>query len=129
MIFSIPSDFKEETINCLEKLNKEKEGKAKIAETYGQATETEIQSSGRVTEALPKVTLRTLEDYVKYSRDRGIGFNYTLNPACFGNYEFSLKGIEQLLRFLRTLHNIGIQSLTVTSPAIFEIVSGSGLPF
>ena len=81
MIFSIPSDFKEETINCLEKLNKEKEGKAKIAETYGQATETEIQSSGRVTEALPKVTLRTLEDYVKYSRDRGIGFNYTLNPA------------------------------------------------
>ena len=27
MIFSIPSDFKEETINCLEKLNKEKEGK------------------------------------------------------------------------------------------------------
>ena len=44
MIFSIPSDFKEETINCLEKLNKEKEGRAKIAETYGQETETEIQS-------------------------------------------------------------------------------------
>jgi collagenase-like PrtC family protease len=129
MIFSIPSDFKEETINRLEELNEEKSGKAKVLETYGQATEIGIQSSGRVTEVLPKITLQNLEHYVKYSKDRGIDFNYTLNPACFGNYEFSLKGMEQLLHFLRTLYNIGINSLTITSPSIFEMISGLGLNF
>lgn len=129
MIFSIPSDFKEETINHLEELNIEKSGKAKVLETYGQATETGIQSSGRVTEVLPKVTLHNLERYVRYSKDRGIEFNYTLNPSCLGNYEFSLKGMEQLLHFLRTLNNIGVHSLTVTSPSIFEMISESGLNF
>lgn len=129
MTFSIPSDFKEETINRLYELNEEKSEKAKVLETYGQATEIGIPNSGRVTEVLPKVNLRNLEHYVKYAKDKGIEFNYTLNPACFGNYEFSLKGMEQLLHFLRTLYNMGINALTVTSPAIFEMVRGSGLNF
>ncbi len=129
MIFSIPADFKEETIDQLEDLNKQYYGKGKILEVYGQATQTVLPSSGRVTEVLTKVTLLQLEKYVQYAKDRGIGFNYTLNPACFGNYEFTLKGMEQLLHFLHSLYNMGIDALTVTSPAIFELVKGSLLDF
>lgn len=129
MYFSIPADYIFETIDKLANLNSLFQNKVKVIETYGQATENVILNSGRVTETLPKATMQTLEKYVRYSLDRDIGFNYTINPACFGNYEFSEAGIHSLLAFLKSLKNIGIDSLTVTSPSLFELIQHSGISF
>jgi collagenase-like PrtC family protease len=126
--FSLPADFKKETIQEYQKINNQYPG-SKIIETYGQITHGNVLNSGRVTEVLPKVNIKTLEEYVTFSSERGIGFNYTLNPACFGNLEFSEQGITQIFTLLEGLYRIGIRAITVSSPSLIELIQGTGLDF
>lgn len=126
--FSIPADFKLETIEKIYILNKDSIN-SKVIETYGQVAVGEIVSSGRVTEVLPKIDYYQLEEYVSFSRERGIDFNYTLNPSCMGNFEFSKKGIKSINKLLQKLSSIGVKSLTITMPSLMELVSASNLGF
>jgi len=118
--FSVPADFKEQTIEDLNMLNENYEGN-RVHEVYGQLTEGNMLNSGRMVDVLPSVNLKQLEDYVRLLKKKSINFNYTLNPACFGNFEFSEKGISNINEFLSLLYEIGITHLTLTSPAIMEI--------
>lgn len=126
--YSLPADFKNETIDQYHQLNIRYQ-EAKVEETYGQVTDGRVLSSGRITEVLPGVDFKCLEQYVKYSADRNIGFNYTLNPACFGNFEFSESGYRQISDLLERLYNMGISWLTVSSPPLMELVQASGWKF
>lgn len=69
--FTIPADFKKETILKYAEINK-KNDQVKIIETYGQMTETELQNSGRVTEVLPDVSKAMFQEYVAYSVKMGL---------------------------------------------------------
>lgn len=126
--YSVPSDFKKETIDKLSILNNKYKDK-KVRETYGQITIGSNFSSGRYISELPNVDMQALEDYVKYSRDRNIGFNYTLNAPFMNNQEFSKDGINKILYFLEKLYSMGIRSLTITLPTMFEIIKRLGLEF
>ncbi len=126
--FSIPSDFKVETIDRINELNNTFP-KSQVIETYGQVTQGALVNSGRVTEVLPELDFNQLEKYVQYSVDRGIDFNYTLNPACLGNYEFSSEGAREINSLLTKLNDIGIKSLTLTTPSLMELVKASGYKF
>ncbi len=127
-LFSVPSDFKKETINKLYELNK-KYTDCKVIETYGQVTIGNFINSGRVIDTLPKADINQLEDYVKYSLERGIKFNYTLNASCLGNHEFTEKGRNEILQLIDNLEQIGIEDLTVTTPAIMELINANGKKF
>lgn len=126
--FSMPADFNRATIDQYHQLNREFED-SRVVDTYGQVTGGTVLNSGRVTEVLPVVDFKGLEDYVKYSVDCGIDFNYTLNPSCFGNLEFSPRGIRQIRDLLERLSGIGVSSLTVSAPSLMELVHASGLKF
>ena len=126
--FSMPADFKRETIDKFRELN-DKYGDSRVVETYGQLTVGNVLNSGRVTEWVPQVDLNQLETFVAYSQDNGIVFNYTLNPSCMGNEEFSSQGIRKIKNLLKNLHHIGIRSLTVTVPSLFELVQSTGMDF
>ncbi|MGE5632409.1 MAG: U32 family peptidase [Caulobacteraceae bacterium] len=126
--FSVPADFKIETIDALYELN-QKFSSSKVVETYGQVTTGTVLSSGRVTNVLPEVDFRHLEYYVEYSIKKGIEFNYTLNPSCFGNMEFSEYGIEEIIGLLDSLNSIGVSWLTLTSPSLVELVKHSSHKF
>ncbi len=126
--FSLPADFKHSTLDRYQELNHRNKD-SKIVETYGQVTGGTVLNSGRVTDVLPEVDFRGLEQYVKYSFDRDIEFDYTLNPACFGNLEFSPQGISRLKRLLERLYNMGVSWLTVSSPSLIELVRAFGLKF
>lgn len=128
MYFSIPSDFKLDTLEKLDELNRTSKNK-KVMETYGQATKGILHNSGRDINALPDISMQELEKYIKSSKTKGIDFNYTINPACFGNLEFTKEGIKRIKGFLTELYQIGVRSLTVTSPSIFEIIRSSGFDF
>lgn len=119
--YSLPSDFKKETIDEYVKLN-DRYSQSKINETYGQITEGIFTGSGRSFKLLPKIDLHQLEDYVSYSQLKGIKFNYTLNAACLGNTEFSEKGMMDLKIFLLSLNNINIKSFTLALPSLMEFV-------
>ena len=94
---------------CIEELN-EKYTESKVIETYGQVTIDNYIGSGRAYDLLPQVDLEALEKYIAYSRERGIGFNYTLNSTCMGNMEFTREGILKIIRFLDELHRVGVFS-------------------
>ncbi len=126
--FSVPADFKLDTIDRIHELNASHKH-SKLIETYGQATQVPLVNSGRVTDVLPKVELKDLEKYVMYARSKGIHFNYTLNPACMGNAEFSKEGIRELIKLLKMLNDIGVDSLTLTSPQLIELVQSTEMGF
>jgi collagenase-like PrtC family protease len=126
--FSVPADFKRKSIDQFAHLN-QKYQNSRIIETYGQASVGELVSSGRMNEMLPRIDMNDLKEYISYSKKMGIDFNYTLNPACFGNFEFSERGIEKLYNFLQQLHDIGVEGITITTPPLFELLQASGIDF
>lgn len=127
-VFNVPADFSYETIDKYHEINSSKKG-ILINETYGQLTSGYLNSSGRIKDLLPEIDIRKLEKYVDYSLKKGIKFNYTLNPACLGNAEFSREGITELKHLLMDLNSIGIKDLTITLPAIIELVKMFNLKF
>ena len=66
--YSIASDFKKETIDAYEKLNKTYQN-ARVVETYGSITVGSHLQSGRATSQLQKVDLYELKDYIEYSKN------------------------------------------------------------
>lgn len=119
--FTMPSDFKKETIDQYYLIN-DKYADARIIETYGQMTELNLKYSGRSSELLPTMDYSRLEEYVNYSLNRGIEFNYTLNASCMGNFECSINGQKEIKELVMRLYNMGIDTFTVTLPAIMEII-------
>lgn len=126
--FSVPADFKIETLDKYCYLNSIYHD-SKIIETYGQLTECSILNSGRITDVLPSVDFASFKSYIRYSKKAGIDFSYTLNPSCFGNYEFSSEGIKNIKEFLYKIYDVGVDSITVTTPSLLEIIASTGLKF
>lgn len=125
IFFSLPADFDKNSIDMYVELNNKDEGPYKnvtISETYGQLTDGYIHMSGRASDTLPFLKMKDLEKYVDYSNKKNIKFNYTLNAACMGNYEFTDKGLSEIKVLLKDLENIGVSNLTLTMPSIIEVV-------
>ncbi len=119
--FSLPADFKKETIDQYDNLN-QGFADSKIIETYGNITQGGTFESGRSVDMLPAVDFTRLKEYILYSKEKNIDFNYTLNASYMQNREFSRKGIMEIMNFLETLYEIGVRSLTVSLPSVLEIV-------
>lgn len=119
--FNVPADFKNDTIDQYAKMN-EQFTDSQVIETYGQVTIDNCIGSGRAYDLLPRIDMDRLKAYIAYSKERGIGFNYTLNTTCMGNMEFTKEGIDRIVHFLDELYNIGVRSLTVTLPPLMEII-------
>jgi len=125
---NIPADFKKETIDKYVELNKIFKH-AQVKETYGQITIDNPIGSGRAYDLIPQVDMADLERYIAYSREKNIGFNYTLNTTCLGNKEFTEKGMKEVLRFLDDLYDAGVRSLTVTLPSLIELIRRKNYDF
>ncbi|EPR13011.1 U32 family peptidase [Ruminiclostridium papyrosolvens] len=126
--FSVPADFKKTTIDAYERLNNSYKG-SKVIETYGQITEGNLFGSGRPSDVLNKVDFNGLKDYVEYSKQKNIDFNYTLNTSCFGNRDFTKEGIHEIKCYLDKIYNAGVRSLTIAMPSLIEIVKTMGYDF
>jgi collagenase-like PrtC family protease len=124
----MPADFKPATIDAYERLNRKYDG-SRVMETYGNITRNNTFESGRPVNLLPDVDLERLKEYIGYSAARGIEFNYTLNASTLQNREFTPLGIAEIRSFLGRLHNAGVRNVTVTLPALMEIVWKSGFDF
>ena len=128
--FCIPADFKCDSIDKICELNdKYTDTDNKVVETYGQASTVEINNSCRDCTLMPPVDLFQLEKYICYLKDKGLDFNYTLNPLCLGNKELTTEGIRSIYRLLISLKNIGVDTLTITMPSLMEAVNTFDLGF
>lgn len=125
--YSIPADFNLEHIDLLNEINCIYPDK-KIAEVYGQITEGTLNGSGRKKECLPQIGKKEFELYIsELFRRTSIKFSYTFNASCLGNLEYTKEGIKKIKNFFTYLHRLGIDRITVSSPAIIEIAKS--LPF
>jgi collagenase-like PrtC family protease len=77
---------------------------------------------GRASYMLAPTSRRMLEDHVRLCHGSGLQFNYLINPACMGNEEFTRRGQKRITSLLDWLHDIGVDSLTVSIPYILELV-------
>jgi len=126
--FTVPADFKKETIDEYVKLNNLYKD-SQVIETYGNLTLGENLGSGRVIKGLPEIDLFDLQEYIEYSRQKNIEFNYTLNIPFIQNKEFTKDGLIRIKKFLKTLYEIGVRSLTISMPSLIETVKLSEYNF
>ncbi|QUI21831.1 U32 family peptidase [Vallitalea pronyensis] len=124
--FSIPSDFNIQTLKKIEAINS-KSRKFNVSEVYGQITEGEFISSGRMVSMLPQMSLASLKNYMMYCKKYNINFNYVFNPSCMGNKEFCKENQKKIKAFICTLYDMGINSFTIAMPSIIELINGLGL--
>ena len=97
--YSMPADFKQETIAKYAELNKRYKD-SRVFETYGNITDGNFLGSGRLVSQMSKVDWLDLHEYIKYSRDRDIDFSYTINPPFIQNMEFTGEGVKKIKDFL-----------------------------
>lgn len=118
--FCLPADFKTGTIDRYMEIN-EKRNDSVIFETYGRLTGGALFGSCRANAQVPEVDIDGLEEYVRYSREKDIEFNYVLDATCMENRELTREGYRELRKFLRQLVDMGVNSVTVSLPSVMEI--------
>ncbi len=128
-LFSVPADFRTETIDRYAELNKRYTDSSVVVETYGNATVGLPAYSGRPPRSIPPMNIERLREYISYCRDRGIDFNYTFNASCLGNSEFTERGLGEINELLGTLWGVGVRHLTISLPQMMTIAQNSGLGF
>ena len=117
-IFTIPADFKVDSIAKFSELNKKAD--VKLGETYGSIKSYEI-GTGRKYSLLPDVNKQQLKEYVKFCKENNIDFNYTLNLSCAGNKEFTKEGVNELTKGIDELVSMGINNFTIALPGLIEL--------
>lgn len=118
--FCMPSDFKNETIDEYHEINN-KYKHSKIAETFGQLAPDTVFGSCRSPGSLPEVDRHRLEDYVRFSNEKGIEFNYVINATCMSNEDLTKQGYKKIKDFFEMLESIGVGWVTISLPSLMEI--------
>lgn len=92
-----------------------------VVELFGKLRE-DVIGGGRAPYQLVHVSRRRLADHVLHARRAGIGFNYLLNASCLGNREMTRAGQREIEDLLGWLCEIGVSSVTVSSPYLLALV-------
>src|SRR5512135_807837 len=114
--FSIPADFRPETIAALTHANATMD--LPVREVYGSLNPS-LYGSGRRSGLITPVTPEELRRYVACAAAAGIEFNYTLNFSSLGNREYA--GREELRQFLENLAGLGVRRFTVALPTVLDV--------
>ena len=118
--FSVPSDYKLETIEQYALFNKS--GDMRVDETYGSLNPS-LLNSGRSSSVIPLVDIAQLKEYVSLSYKKGIKFNYVLNISCASNRELFEESRLEIEAFIQSLINIGINRFTIVSHTFLSVFS------
>jgi len=92
-----------------------------VTEAFGKLTSDRI-GGGRASFMLQPLGVSGFRRHVQELRERGIGFNYLLNPACMDNREFTRSGQRDLMRMLDFVEDCGIGAVTISLPFLLPII-------
>lgn len=119
--FSLATCFSNRLLKGLDRLNKLYKDRARVVEVFGSLPKS-VVGSGREESALPKVSIKGLEDHIKKAHDKGIKFNYLLNASCLGNQEYTQEGQSKIISFLELLVSLKVDSVTVALPFLVRLI-------
>lgn len=92
-----------------------------VCELFGSLSNTPV-GGGRPSFLLKDISLEQLGKYIRRVHQNGWKFNYLLNSICMGNREHEQGFKSTVLEHLGTLHEIGVDCITVASPYMIEFV-------
>ena len=113
MKLSVASNFKPDFLAALEGYP--------VTELFGKLPSDSI-GGGRASFMLSPLTVGQLREHVRSAAERGIGFNYLINPACMDNREFTRQGQVELERLLELVEDCGATAVTVSLPFLLSII-------
>lgn len=113
MELSIPTNWNFDLLDQIEGLP--------VHDIYGKSTK-DVLGGGRPSYALNDASREKIQKYVDRVHDLGAEFNYLLNAPCFGNTEYTKKGQKNILELLDWLDDIGVDSITATSPYLLQVI-------
>lgn len=119
MNFTVPCDYKMDTIKKICSMSKKY--KSNIAEVYGNLPDFMPVGNGRGYIAYND-KLEEFERYVKYAKELGVKFNYTINAACTENQELTYLGQKKIIERMDYLIDIGIEKYTVASISLLQLL-------
>lgn len=117
MGYSVASNFDPNLITEIGKINKDK----CIRNVYGKLR-TDVLGGGRASMILPELSMADLENHINLCHENDLEFNYLLNPACSGNKELVKESHNEILRYIDSLVEIGIDWVTLANPYLCEVV-------
>jgi collagenase-like PrtC family protease len=121
MAVSIATTFDKKLIDSFVEINlQQPDEKFRINETYGCMITS--FGSGRNSFRLPNITYDALKEYIDYSLDKGIGFNYLLNTSCYSGRELSKKFVIELCSHVEELMGLNPSIFTVANPFVMKIL-------
>ena len=92
-----------------------------VEEVYGKLPG-DLVGGGRPSYMGTPLDMAALGRYVAVLQRHRIGFNYLLNGSCQGNHEWTRSWQKRFMRLLDRLSNIGIRTVTVSTPFLLEVI-------
>ena len=92
-----------------------------VGEFYGKLAVDPI-GGGRSGYSLHDISRRKAKEYINQIHKRKLKFNYLVNASCFANREFTKKGYSEIRKFLDWLSLSEVDSVTVASPYLVQII-------
>ncbi|MEI6732058.1 MAG: U32 family peptidase [archaeon] len=115
MNLSVPTDFSDEHLNGILRINKEPEAIYPVGELYGAMPFSPIGNL-RPGLSLPNIGLDNLSKHIEKLNNFGLKFNYTLNSLWTNKMENNQSGLDKVLYFLKELDGAGVRRTTISLP-------------
>src|SRR5664279_5104985 len=113
MELSVATNFKFDFLDAI--------GGYSVIELFGKPPSDSI-GGGRASFMLFLLTVGQLRKHIRTAAERGIGFNYLINPACMDNREYTRQGQKDLERLLEMVEECGATAVTVSLPFLISII-------
>lgn len=113
MKFSVATNFKPDLLDALEGYP--------VSELFGKLPADSV-GGGRASFMLSPLSTGQFREHVQQAAQKGIGFNYLINPACMDNREFTRKGQVGLERLLGFVEECGVTAVTISLPFLLPII-------
>jgi collagenase-like PrtC family protease len=113
MKFSVATNFKPDLVEALQGFP--------VGELFGKLPSDSV-GGGRASFMLSPLSAGAFQAHVREAAQKGIGFNYLINPACMDNREYTRKGQSELERLLGFVEECGVTSVTVSLPFLLPIL-------
>ena len=113
MKFSVATNFQPDLLDALEGYP--------VSELFGKLPSDSV-GGGRASFMLSPLSAGRFREHVQDAAQRGIGFNYLVNPACLDNREYTRRGQAGLERLLGFVEDCGVTAVTVSLPFLMPII-------
>jgi collagenase-like PrtC family protease len=113
MKFSVATNFDPELLDALQGYP--------VAELFGKLPSDSV-GGGRASFMLAPLSRKQFSSHVQAAAQRGIGFNYLINPACLDNREYTRQGQAGLERLLGFVEDCGVTAVTISLPFLMPII-------